>query len=155
MAHLEISCERGRLDRDMILRFLTQTHWAQNLTRAQLDKAIEHSLVFGAYSGQRQLGFARIVTDYVSFAYLSDVFVLAEARRLGVGRALMEAALSHPDLQQLRRFLLVSRDARPLLPPAGLHRATRRGTLYGTAARAGGDIPTRAWSWCRTSKNAA
>lgn len=154
MAHLEISCERGRLDRDMILRFLTQTHWAQNLTRAQLDKAIEHSLVFGAYSGQRQLGFARIVTDYVSFAYLSDVFVLAEARRLGVGRALMEAALSHPDLQQLRRFLLVSRDARPFYRRLGFTEL-RDGERYMELRREQGTIPTRAWSWCRTSKNAA
>ncbi|OQS41405.1 GNAT family N-acetyltransferase [Chromobacterium haemolyticum] len=154
MAHLEISCERGRLDRDMILRFLTQTHWAQNLTRAQLDKAIEHSLVFGAYSGQRQLGFARIVTDYVSFAYLSDVFVLAEARRLGVGRALMEAALSHPDLQQLRRFLLVSRDARPFYRRLGFTEL-RDGERYMELRREPGTIPTRAWSWCRTSKNAA
>ncbi|MGR2681677.1 GNAT family N-acetyltransferase [Chromobacterium haemolyticum] len=154
MAHLEISCERGRLDRDMILRFLTQTHWAQNLTRAQLDKAIEHSLVFGAYSGQRQLGFARIVTDYVSFAYLSDVFVLAEARRLGVGRALMEAALSHPDLQQLRRLLLVSRDARPFYRRLGFTEL-RDGERYMELRREQGTIPTRAWSWCRTSKNAA
>ena len=137
MAHLEISCERDRLDRGMILGFLSQTHWAQGLTPTQLDKAIANSLVFGAYRGQRQLGFARIVTDYVSFAYLSDVFVLAEARRLGVGRALMDAALAHPELQQLRRFLLVSRDAR-LLPPAGLRRTARRRALYGAAPRAGG-----------------
>lgn len=154
MAHLEISCERGRLDRDMILRFLAQTHWAQNLTRTQLDKAIEHSLVFGAYSGQRQLGFARIVTDYVSFAYLSDVFVLAEARRLGVGRALMEAALSHPNLQQLRRFLLVSRDARPFYRRLGFTEL-RDGERYMELLREPAAQPTRAWSWFRANKNAA
>ncbi|PTU67202.1 GNAT family N-acetyltransferase [Chromobacterium sp. Panama] len=154
MAHLEISCERGRLDRDMIQRFLSQTHWAQGLTPEQLDKAIAHSLVFGAYRGQRQLGFARIVTDYASFAYLSDVFVLAEVRRLGVGRALMEAALAHPELQQLRRFLLVSRDARPFYRRLGFAEL-RDGERYMELRRGPAAQPARAWSWFRANKNAA
>lgn len=154
MAHLEISCERDRLDRGMILGFLSQTHWAQGLTPTQLDKAIANSLVFGAYRGQRQLGFARIVTDYVSFAYLSDVFVLAEARRLGVGRALMDAALAHPELQQLRRFLLVSRDARPFYRRLGFAEL-RDGERYMELRREPAALPARAWSWFRANKNAA
>ena len=109
---LDISHDPARLDRAMILQFLTtQAHWASGMDAALLERAIQHSLIIAAYQQQRQVGFARVITDYASFAYLSDVFVLPDWRGQGVGQAMIHAAIAHPQLQQLRRFLLVSRDA--------------------------------------------
>lgn len=113
MTDLDISFDPTRLDQAMILQFLReQAHWAANMDGARLQRAIRHSLVIGAYHHGRQIGFARVITDYASFAYLSDVFVLPAHRGQRVGQAMIKAAIAHPDLQQLRRFLLVSRDAR-------------------------------------------
>lgn len=110
---LDISHDPARLDHAMILNFLTtRAHWANGMDAALLERAIRHSLIIAAYHQGRQIGFARVITDYASFAYLSDVFVLPDWRGHGAGQAMIRAALAHPHLQQLRRFLLVSRDAR-------------------------------------------
>jgi len=120
MPRIDVSTETARLDRDLIYHYLTRhSHWARDMPRATLERALRHSLVFGAYHGTRQVGFARVITDHATFAYLSDVFILPEARGQGAGRALMSAVLAHPDLQELRRFLLVSRDARPFYARLG------------------------------------
>ncbi|MBV8679966.1 MAG: GNAT family N-acetyltransferase [Aquitalea sp.] len=139
MTDLDISHDPARLDRDMILHFLTeQAHWAAGMDAALLERAIRHSLVIGAYDQGRQIGFARVVTDYASFAYLSDVFVLPEWRGRKVGQAMINAAIAHPQLQQLRRFLLVSRDARGFYRRLGfgpLQQGERYMELRQTAAR--------------------
>jgi len=117
---IELSCERARLDVPMIHRFLSEeSAWAGGIGLGQVQKAIDNSLCFGAYDGARQVGFARVVTDYATFGYLCDVFVLAAERGRGISRLLVDAVLAHPELQGLRRFTLVSTSARDLYAQYG------------------------------------
>lgn len=110
-----ISTDRALLDVALIHEFLSrESYWARNVSRSVVERAIAHSLCFGIYQDQRQVGFARVVTDSATFAYLADVFVLASHRGQGLGRRLMQAVMTHPDLQHLRRFLLATRDAHAL-----------------------------------------
>lgn len=115
MAPFEISTEKQRLDIDLIHRFLTEeSYWAKTRTLEQTRTAIEHSLCFGAYQGERQIGFARVVTDQATFAYVGDVFVLDEFRGQGIGKRLMDVIVADPRLQGLRRWVLATRDAHGL-----------------------------------------
>lgn len=110
-----IDCDPLRLDVGLIHRWLSEeSYWARGVPRAVLERALQHSLCFGAYRDGDQIGFARAVTDRATFAYLADVFVLPEARGHGCARALMDAVVAHPDLQGLRRFALATRDAHAL-----------------------------------------
>ena len=104
----------SRLDLDAIHGYLARSYWAAGIPRETVACSIGGSLCFGAFAGQRQIGFARVVTDRATFAYLADVFVLEDFRGRGVASRLMEAIVGHPDLQGLRRWLLVTRDAHPL-----------------------------------------
>ena len=118
-AHYEIDADKARLDRDLVHDFLAGSHWAKGLPRAVLERALEHSLAFGLYRGGRQVGFARVVTDHATFAYLADVFVVAAERGQGLGRWLVESILTHPELQGLRRWLLGTRNAHGLYRRCG------------------------------------
>lgn len=111
---LLVSSDPSRLDLDVIHGFLTRSYWAAGISRATVERSIEHSLCFGAYEGERQIGFARVISDRATFAYLADVFVLASERGRGVGKRLMECIVSHPELQGLRRWTLFTRDAHGL-----------------------------------------
>ena len=112
---MEISTDRDRIDRDLVHRFLSeQSYWARSRTREENDRIIAASLCFGAYEDGRQIAHARVITDTVAFGYLGDVFVLPEARGRGVGKALREAVLSHPDVRSLRRLALLTDDAHGL-----------------------------------------
>ena len=115
----EIDTAKARLDIAMIHAFLAATHWAKGIPLAVLRRAVENSVCFGVYREKRQLGFARVVTDYATFAYLADVFVVAGERNAGLGRWLIETILEHPDLQGLRRWLLGTRDAHSLYRGCG------------------------------------
>jgi GNAT superfamily N-acetyltransferase len=115
----EISTEERRLDRDAIHEFLRRSYWAAGIPRDVLDRSIDHALCFGLYEGPRQIGFARVITDRATFAYLSDVYVLEEYRGRGLATWLMEAVLSHPDLQGLRRWMLATQDAHALYRKVG------------------------------------
>lgn len=116
----DISTDPARLDRDLIHRWLSQeSYWARGVPRAVVDKALDHSLCFGAFQDGRQVGFARTVTDRATFAYLADVFVLPEARGRGCARRLMDAVIAHPELQGLRRMALATRDAHALYAQYG------------------------------------
>jgi len=84
-----------------------------------LEKSVHNSLVFGVYRQEKQIGFARVITDYSTFAYLADVFVLEQFRKIGLGKWLIETIINHPDLQGLQRFLLVTKDAHELYQKFG------------------------------------
>jgi GNAT superfamily N-acetyltransferase len=111
---VEISTDPARLDVDLIHGFLQETYWAQGRPRSVVERSIRNSLCFGAFVGDRQVGFARVVSDKAVFGYLADVFVLPEYRGRGIAKALMRSILAHPDLQNLRTFLLGTRDAHGL-----------------------------------------
>ena len=116
----EIDTDKARLDIGLIHRFLSEcSHWARGIPLAVLDRAIANSLCFGLYRDGAQLGFARVISDEATFAYLADVFVVAEARNAGLGQFLVEAVLAHEPLQGLRRWHLVTRDAASLYRRCG------------------------------------
>jgi len=111
---LLLSTDRARIDIDGVLDMLHRSHWGSAITRNILERAIPNSVCIGVYHGVRQLAFARAITDLATYAYLSDVIVLEEARGQGLGSWMIEAILGHPDLQGLRRIALFTRDAREL-----------------------------------------
>jgi GNAT superfamily N-acetyltransferase len=113
-SEFEISTDAARLDITLIHEFLSGTYWARGRRRSVVERAIRNSLCFGVYRQGRQVAFARVVTDRAVFAYLMDVFVLPEFRSRGISKALMQAIMDHPDLQNLRLFLLATRDAHGL-----------------------------------------
>ena len=109
-----VSDDKARIDLDVVHRFLATTYWCKNIPRRVVERAILGSMVFGLYEGDRQIGFARIVTDGATFAYIGDMFVLENWRRRGLASWLMECIMSHPGLQDLRRWLLATADAHGL-----------------------------------------
>ncbi len=114
-----ISTDKPRLNLAAIHGFLTTVYWSPGLPRSILERAIEHSLVLGLYQDQEQVGFARVITDFSTMAYLCDVFILEPFKGQGLGLWLIETIVSHPDLQGLRRFMLATRDAHGLYGKAG------------------------------------
>ena len=115
-----IDNDKTKLQFDVIQRFLSEeSYWAKNRTPEQTRTAIEHSICFGLYHNDAQIGFARVVTDRAAFAYLGDVFVLDEYRGRGLGKWLMETIVAHPELQGLRRWVLATRDAHGLYEQFG------------------------------------
>ncbi len=109
-----ISTDKTRLDIATVHGYLARSYWAEGITVEVVLRSIEHSLVFGVYKGERQIGFARVITDRATYAYIGDVFVLEEFQGRGLGKWMMEVILSHPDLQGLRRWALATRDAHGL-----------------------------------------
>lgn len=114
-----ISNELSRMDVELIHDFLRSSYWAKDISRAVVEKSLQHSLCFGAFCNDRQVGFARVITDRATFAYLADVFVVPEHRRRGVSKLLLRAILAHPELQGLRRWLLATDDAHGLYAQFG------------------------------------
>jgi GNAT superfamily N-acetyltransferase len=109
-----VSDDPALLDRARIHEVIGATYWAPGIPAATMSKAIDFSLCLGLYREKEQLGFARVVTDRSTFAYLCDVFVLEGHRGAGLGKWLVECVVAHPDLQGLRRFCLMTRDAHDL-----------------------------------------
>ena len=124
-----ISTDRARLDLDAIHSYLSlESYWARGRSRDRVVRGIENSLPFGVYRDGAQVGFARVVTDYATFAWLADVFVLKEHRGRGLSKWLMEVILGHPELQGFRRWVLATKDAHELYRKFGfidLHRPER------------------------------
>ena len=117
-----ISTEKSRLQIEVIQKFLTEdSYWAQTRTLEQTQTAIENSLCFGLYVENRQIGFARIVSDFATFAYIGDVFVLSEFRGRGLSKWLMEVMINYPQLQGLRRWILATKDAHGLYSQFGFN----------------------------------
>jgi len=110
-----VSTDRSLLDLDAVHAFLSQrSYWAAGISRERLANAIENSLPFGVYQDGKQIGFARAITDHVTFAYLADVYIDEAYRGRGLSKLLMEAVVGHPRLQSLRRWVLGTRDAHSL-----------------------------------------
>jgi GNAT superfamily N-acetyltransferase len=106
-----ISTDPGALDVEAVFAFLAQAKWWTELTRESLERALSHSLCFSLKEGDRQIGFARVITDFVTYAYLCDVYIVAERRGRGLGSWLIRSALEHPDLKKLKRVALITHDA--------------------------------------------
>ena len=114
-----LSTDPDRLDLDVIHGFLTACYWAKGIPREVVARSIQNALCFGVYRQARQVGFARVISDFATYAYIGDVFVIESFRGLGLGKWMMEAILRHPQLQGLRRWSLVTRDAHSLYAPLG------------------------------------
>jgi GNAT superfamily N-acetyltransferase len=110
----EVSTDRARLDIDAIHGYLARSYWSPGIPHEVVARAIDHSICFGVYHGADQVGFARVITDEATFAYLADVYVLEAHRGQGLSKRLMEAVMAHPSLQRIRRFMLVTLDAHGL-----------------------------------------
>jgi GNAT superfamily N-acetyltransferase len=109
-----VDTDPERLDLEVVHGFLAASYWARGIPLEVVRRSLRGSLCFGLYDGERQIGFARVVSDRATFAYLADVFVLESERGRGLARLLMDAIVAHPDLQGLRRWMLATRDAHGL-----------------------------------------
>ena len=116
-----ITTDARRIDLDAVHAYLARSYWAEAIPRAIVEKAIAGSLCFALLTDGEQVGFARVVTDKATFAYLCDVYVLEAHRGQGLGTWMMTELLTHPELQGLRRFMLVTRDAQALYAKVGFH----------------------------------
>lgn len=114
-----VSSDPARMDIDAIHGYLSRAYWCEGMPRATLERAMRYSLCFGLFEAERQIGFVRVVTDYTTFAYVCNVFVLESHQRKGLGAWLMQSVMQHPDLQGLRRWHLTTRDAHPLYRKVG------------------------------------
>ena len=120
MKNITVSTDQKKLDLKLIHDFIANSYWAKGIPFELLQRSIKNSLCFGAYTeDNQQIGFARIVSDSATFAYLADVFVLEEFRGKGISRLIMDAVMSHPDLQGLRRIMLATQDAHGLYKKYG------------------------------------
>jgi GNAT superfamily N-acetyltransferase len=109
-----VTTDPARIDRDLVHGFLAASYWSKGIPREVFERSLANALCFSLYDGAAQVGFARVVTDRATFAYLADVFVLQAHRGRGLSKVIMEAVVAHPDLQGLRRWVLATRDAHGL-----------------------------------------
>lgn len=114
-----VSCDPAKLDHSLISGFLASSYWAKRIPAATVEESLKHSLCFALLDGDRQIGFARVISDYATIAYLGDVFILPEYRGRGLSKWLMECVVSHPRLQGLRRWILATQDAHGLYEKFG------------------------------------
>ncbi|MGC1457184.1 MAG: GNAT family N-acetyltransferase [Steroidobacteraceae bacterium] len=119
MSTYEFTCDKQRLDIEGIHSFLAQSYWSPGIPRAVVERAIANSLCFAIFHENKQVGFARVITDKATFAYLADVYVLPDHRGKGLSKRLVEQVLQHPDLQGLRRMMLGTLDAHGLYEKYG------------------------------------
>jgi GNAT superfamily N-acetyltransferase len=123
--NFRVSCDPAAVDREAVAAFLASSYWAQGIPRGTVEKSIDGSLCFALLDGARQVGFARVVSDRATIAYLGDVYVLPEYRGRGLGKWLIHCVMSHPELQGLRRWILVTADAHELYRPHGFKALAR------------------------------
>jgi GNAT superfamily N-acetyltransferase len=114
-----VTTDPARLDINFIHGYLARSYWAEGIRRETVERSIANSLCFGVYEEGKQVGFARVITDYATFAYLADVFIIESHRRRGLSKFLMECIVDHPQLQGLRRWTLGTRDAHELYAKYG------------------------------------
>lgn len=109
-----VTTDPEKLDMEVVYGYLSRAYWCEQIPRPTLERALRHSLCFSLFEGERQVGLVRCVTDYTTFAYLCDVFVLESHQGRGLGTWMMQCVMQHPDLQGLRRWHLTTRDAHAL-----------------------------------------
>lgn len=114
-----LSMDKSKIDVAAVHRFLSHSYWAENIPLTVVQKSIDNSLCFAVYHNQGLIGFARVISDFATFAYLADVFILPEERGKGLSKWLMEVIMDHPQLSGLRRFTLATRDAHGLYAQFG------------------------------------
>ena len=119
MQTYEITSDKSRMSVEAAHAFLTQSYWSSGVPLSIVQRAFDNSVCFAALAGGEQVGFARVVTDKATFAYLADVYVLQAHRGRGLAKQMVEAVQRHPELQGLRRFMLATRDAHDLYAKAG------------------------------------
>jgi GNAT superfamily N-acetyltransferase len=119
LGEYSISTDKHRLDLRAIHSFLTKTYWAEGIPFEIVKKSIEHSLNFGVYKAEKQVGFARVITDYATYAYIGDVFIMEDFRAQGLSIWLMQVIADYPELQGLRRWSLLTSDAHELYRKTG------------------------------------
>ena len=123
---LTFATDAAAIDVDAVHRYLSEeSYWARGIPRSLVERSIRYSICIGVFDGAAQVGFSRVVTDRATFGYLCDVYVLATHRGRGIGRRMIEALLAHPELQGLRRWNLVTRDAHALYAPFGFRAPDR------------------------------
>jgi GNAT superfamily N-acetyltransferase len=114
-----VSTDKSKLQIAVIHKFLSSSYWAKDISIEKVQRAIDNALCFGVYKGDAQVGFARVVTDFAVIGYIGDVFILDEERGKGLSKMLMKAIVEHPQLQDLRRIVLATRDAHGLYAQFG------------------------------------
>ncbi len=119
LSGLKISIDKKLLNKDIIISFLSSSYWAFNRPREVIERSIDNSLCFGLYFNNKQIGFARVVTDFTIFAYLADVFILEDYRGKGAGKKLLNYILSFPELQNVKKWMLATKDAHSLYAKFG------------------------------------
>ncbi|TAE21642.1 MAG: N-acetyltransferase [Cytophagales bacterium] len=125
MINYTISTDKTKLDIDLIHQFLSQeAYWSLNIPKETILRSIEHSLCFGVYGGEQQVGFARVITDYATFAYIADLFILPDHRGKGLSKQLMTEIMNDARLQGLRRWMLITYDAHKLYSQFGFQPTT-------------------------------
>jgi GNAT superfamily N-acetyltransferase len=122
---ISVSTDPERLDLDVIHGFLTRSYWSEGISKDRVARSIRGSLCFGLYEGDRQVGFARAVTDGAVIGFLADVFVIESHRRRGLGKILMRCVMAHPDLRTISKWRLVTRDAHGLYARFGFEPLAR------------------------------
>jgi GNAT superfamily N-acetyltransferase len=120
-----ISTDPAQFDLDAIHAYLVRAYWCEGIPRETMERAIANSLCFALFRGKAQIGFARVITDSATYAYLCDVYVLEDYRGKGLGKWLMECVMAHPALQGLRRFSLATRDAHGLYRQFGFRELSK------------------------------
>jgi GNAT superfamily N-acetyltransferase len=120
-----VSCDPAKVDLAVVAGFLAESYWASGIPAETVRRSIEGSLCFALLAGERQIGFARVISDRATIAYLGDVFVLQEFRGRGLGKWLVECVLAHPQLQGLRRWVLVTADAHGIYREFGFKQLAR------------------------------
>ena len=114
-----LSSDLARMDVDVIHDYLSREYWSKGIPRGVVERSMQNSLCFGVFHGAEQVGFARVITDFATFAYIADVFVLEQHRGRGLAKWLMQFVMQHPRLQGLRRWALATRDAHGLYEKMG------------------------------------
>jgi len=115
-----ISTDKSKINIELVHDYLcNHSYWAEGIPIETVKKSIDHSLCFGLYNNGRQIGFARVISDFATYAYLADVFIVPEERGKGLSKWMMQVILNHPELQGLRRFVLATKDAHGLYEQFG------------------------------------